>query len=138
MLALQSLVTRKDAAGRVWGARQRITVDEALQVCTLNGAYASFEENVKGSLTAGRLADFVVLEPDPHDVDPDRIRTSGSCARCWVAGRPTKPDGAQSGASSQSTAIDPARLPSQERRRWRRNQRNNHRLAIIALSDARP
>jgi hypothetical protein len=74
MLALQSLVTRKDAAGRVWGARQRITVDEALQVCTLNGAYASFEESVKGSLTAGRLADFVVLEHDPHDVDPDRIK----------------------------------------------------------------
>jgi predicted amidohydrolase YtcJ len=58
----------------LWGAQQRITIDEALQVCTLNGAYASFEENVKGSLTAGKLADFVVLEHDPHDVDRDRIK----------------------------------------------------------------
>jgi len=75
MMALQSLVTRKDFAGRTWGANQRITVDQALQVCTINGAYASFEEHLKGSITPGKLADFVVLEKDPHDVDPDAIKT---------------------------------------------------------------
>ena len=39
----------------------------------MHGAYASFEEDIKGSLTPGKLADFVILEKDPHDVDPDSI-----------------------------------------------------------------
>ncbi len=73
MMALQSLVTRKDEKGRVWGANQRITVDQALQVCTRNGAYASFEEHVKGAIAPDLYADFVVLEKDPHEVDPDQI-----------------------------------------------------------------
>ncbi|NND85383.1 MAG: amidohydrolase [Acidimicrobiia bacterium] len=74
LMALQSMVTRKDFQGRVWGPSQRITLDEAIRVCTVNGAYASFEENDKGSISAGKLADFVVLAEDPHDVDPDRIK----------------------------------------------------------------
>jgi predicted amidohydrolase YtcJ len=73
LMAIQSMVTRKDKTGRIWGPKQRISVDEALRICTMNGAYASFEENLKGSLTAGKLADFVILEHDPHDVDADRI-----------------------------------------------------------------
>ena len=74
MMAIQSMVTRTDFEGRVWGPNQRITVDEALRVCTLNGAYASFEEDSKGSITDGKLADFVILNDDPHDVDPHRIK----------------------------------------------------------------
>jgi predicted amidohydrolase YtcJ len=73
MMALQSMVTRKDWRGKVWGPNQRITVDEALRVMTMNGARASFEEKIKGSITAGKLADFVVLGQDPHEVDPDQI-----------------------------------------------------------------
>jgi predicted amidohydrolase YtcJ len=73
LMAIQSMVTRKDYKGRVWGASQKVTVDQALTIATLNGAYASHEENIKGSITAGKLADFVVLEKDPHDVDPDQI-----------------------------------------------------------------
>jgi predicted amidohydrolase YtcJ len=73
LMAIQSMVTRKDKTGRIWGPKQRITVDEALRICTMNGAYASFEENLKGSLAPGKLADFVILEHDPHDVEPDRI-----------------------------------------------------------------
>ncbi|MDD9896054.1 MAG: amidohydrolase [Gammaproteobacteria bacterium] len=74
MMAIQSMVTRKDFDGRVWGPNQRISIDEALRICTMNGAYASFEENIKGSITAGKLADFVILANDPHDVDPDQIK----------------------------------------------------------------
>lgn len=73
MMAIQSMVTRKDTKGRVWGPNQRISVSEAMRICTMHGAYASFEENIKGSLTAGKLADYVILEKDPHDVDPDSI-----------------------------------------------------------------
>ena len=74
MMAIQSMVTRKDYAGRVWGANQRITVPEALQICTMGGAYASFEERIKGSISAGKLADFVELGRDPHEGDPDTIK----------------------------------------------------------------
>ena len=73
MMALQSMVTRKDVRGRVWGPSQRISVEEALRICTVHGAYASFEEHRKGSLKAGKLADFVMLERDPHVVDPDDL-----------------------------------------------------------------
>ena len=74
MMALQSMVTRKDVRGRVWGPSQRISVTEALRICTVHGAYASFEEGLKGTLTGGKLADIVILEKDPHDVDPDEIK----------------------------------------------------------------
>ena len=74
LMAIQSMVTRKDFEGRVWGESQRITVAEALRVCTINGAYASFEEKIKGSINVGKLADFVILAEDPHKVDPDRIK----------------------------------------------------------------
>jgi predicted amidohydrolase YtcJ len=73
-MAIQSMVTRKDFSGNVWGPQQRITVDQALMVATINGAYASHEENVKGSIAAGKLADFTMLEKDPHDVNPDEIK----------------------------------------------------------------
>lgn len=74
LMGIQSMVTRKDWMGRVWGANQRVTVDEALRICTINGAYASFEENIKGSITPGKLADFVILAEAPHDIDPDQIK----------------------------------------------------------------
>ncbi len=74
MMALQSLVTRRDFRGREWGPNQKITVDEALTVCTLNAAYASKEEHLKGSITAGKLADFTVLGADPHEVDPNHLK----------------------------------------------------------------
>ena len=73
MMAIQSMVTRTDLQGRVWGPSQRISVTEAMRICTVNGAYASFEEDIKGSLTPGKLADIVILEDDPHQVEPDRI-----------------------------------------------------------------
>lgn len=74
MMAIQSMVTRKDFKGRVWGPNQRITVAEAIKICTMGGAYASSEEKLKGSITAGKLGDFVMLEKDPHDADPDSIK----------------------------------------------------------------
>jgi predicted amidohydrolase YtcJ len=74
LMAIQSMVTRKDYNGNVWGPRQKVTVDEALTIATINGAHASHEENMKGSITVGKLADFVMLEKDPHDVNPDEIK----------------------------------------------------------------
>ncbi len=74
LMAIQSMVTRKDYRGREWGPNQKVTVDEALRIATANGARASYEENLKGTISAGKLADFVMLEKDPHDVPPDTIK----------------------------------------------------------------
>jgi predicted amidohydrolase YtcJ len=73
MMALQSSVTRTDSKGNVWGPRQRITVEEALRVGTLHGAYASFEEGLKGSIEPGKLADLVVLGRDPTREGPSSL-----------------------------------------------------------------
>jgi predicted amidohydrolase YtcJ len=73
LMAIQSMVTRTDYRGRTWGANQRVSVDEALTIATINGAYASSEESLKGSITAGKLADFVILEQDPHAVPESEI-----------------------------------------------------------------
>jgi predicted amidohydrolase YtcJ len=75
MMALQSEVTRTDTKGNVWGAKQRITVEEAIRVGTMNGAYASYEENLKGSIEAGKLADLVVLGRDPLKENPSTLVT---------------------------------------------------------------
>jgi len=75
MMALQSEVTRTDMKGNVWGPKQRITVQEAIRVGTINGAYASYEENLKGSLEAGKVADLVVLGRDPLKEDPSTLVT---------------------------------------------------------------
>jgi predicted amidohydrolase YtcJ len=74
LMGMQGMVTRKGWDGTTWGVNQRITVDEALKVNTLNGAYASHEEGMKGSISLGKLADFVVLADDPHLVNPDKIK----------------------------------------------------------------
>ena len=75
MMALQSEVTRTDMTGHVWGANQRISVEEAIFVGTMNGAYASYEENLKGSIEPGKLADLVVLGRDPFKEGPSTLVT---------------------------------------------------------------
>jgi predicted amidohydrolase YtcJ len=73
MLWLRSEVTRTDASGHTWGANQRIRVEEAIRCSTVHGAYASFEEGIKGSLEPGRLADLVVWDHDLLTIDPAHL-----------------------------------------------------------------
>lgn len=73
-MGIQGMVTRRGWNGETWGANQRISVDEALRVNTLNGAFNSHEEAIKGSITSGKLADFVVLAEDLHTVDQEKIK----------------------------------------------------------------
>ena len=86
MMALQSEVTRTDMHGTVWGPQQKITLEEAIRVGTLNGAYASYEENLKGSIEPGKLADLVVLGRDPFKEDPSQL-VSTPIERTMVGGR---------------------------------------------------
>jgi len=67
-------VNRTTRAGRVIGAEERITPMEGIRAFTINAAYASFEESLKGSIEVGKLADLVVLAQDPCAVDPWEIR----------------------------------------------------------------
>jgi predicted amidohydrolase YtcJ len=73
-MAIQGMVTRTGWNGETWGANQKVSVDEALRINTFNGAYNSHEENLKGSITPGKLADFVVLSDDLHTVSQDKIK----------------------------------------------------------------
>ena len=86
MMAMQSCVTRTDMKGTVWGARQRIGVREFIDAATLNGAYASFEERIKGRIEPGFLADLVVLGRDPMTEDPATL-VSIPIERTMVGGR---------------------------------------------------
>jgi predicted amidohydrolase YtcJ len=73
-MAIQGMVTRTGWDGKTWGANQKISLDEAIRVNTLNGAYNSHEEGAKGSITAGKLADYVVLAEDLYSIPVDRIK----------------------------------------------------------------
>ncbi|MEO8333515.1 MAG: amidohydrolase [bacterium] len=74
LMGIQGMVTRTGWDGKAWGTNQRISVDEAIRVNTLNGAYASTEEGIKGSIVAGKLADYVVLAEDPRTVPQEKIK----------------------------------------------------------------
>jgi predicted amidohydrolase YtcJ len=86
MMFLQSSVTRTDTKGNVWGPKQRITVEEALRVATVNGAHASFDERIKGSIEPGKLADLTVLGRDPLKENPSTLVTI-PIERTMVGGR---------------------------------------------------
>jgi predicted amidohydrolase YtcJ len=68
-------VARRTSGGAVLGAEQAIDAEAALRGYTVDAAYLAGEEDVKGSLEVGKLADLAVLSEDPTGVDPDRIRS---------------------------------------------------------------
>jgi predicted amidohydrolase YtcJ len=80
MRGLYSCVTRKniefDYPEEGWFPEQKLTMAEAIRCYTLGSAYASFEENIKGSLEIGKLADMVVLSKDLFTIDPKEILTT--------------------------------------------------------------
>lgn len=71
--SFHSSVIREDRDGNEFFPGQRMTRDEALKSYTINNAYAAFEENLKGSLTPGKLADLVVLDRDIMTVGGDAL-----------------------------------------------------------------
>jgi len=75
MIRIQSLVTRTSRWGKTYGAQQALSVEQALHAYTMGGAYASFAEDEKGSITPGKFADFVILSDDPRMVEPLAIKS---------------------------------------------------------------
>jgi predicted amidohydrolase YtcJ len=73
LLGIHDMVNRRTVTGAPFNLAEAITPAEALRAYTWGSAYASRQEHVKGSITAGKLADFAVLSEDPTAVAPDRI-----------------------------------------------------------------
>jgi len=77
LIGIYAAVTRRtldDKNPGGWIPEQKVTVEEALKAYTIDGAYATFEDQVKGSLTKGKLADYVILEKDIFKVAPVDIQ----------------------------------------------------------------
>lgn len=74
LFAVHNAVNRTTMAGRVLGEDQKLTVMEALRGITINGAYQIFEEDKKGTITEGKIADLVILGQNPLEVPSDKIK----------------------------------------------------------------
>ena len=73
MRVLDATVTRRSRSGDILGPHHRVDVTTALKAMTLWAAWQHFEEDQKGSIEPGKLADLVVLDKDPTAVDPERL-----------------------------------------------------------------
>ncbi|MBK1969221.1 MULTISPECIES: amidohydrolase [Brevundimonas] len=73
MRVLSATVTRRTRSGDILGPDERVPVEVALKAMTLWAAWQHYEDDRKGSLTAGKLADMILLDADPMTVDPDRL-----------------------------------------------------------------
>jgi predicted amidohydrolase YtcJ len=74
MMGIYGAVTRQAESGQVLQPEECIPVLQALELYTVNGAYASFEDNIKGRLAPGMLADMIVLSDDPLAVLPEKLK----------------------------------------------------------------
>jgi predicted amidohydrolase YtcJ len=74
MLLIWAAVNRTTRSGKTIGAEQQISVMDALKASTINAAYQFGEEDSKGSLEAGKLADMVILSENPLTVEPQRLK----------------------------------------------------------------
>jgi hypothetical protein len=77
LLGIYAAVTRRtldDKNPDGWIPEQKISVEDAIKCYTLNSAYAGFEEDIKGSIEIGKLADFVVLSEDILTINPEKIK----------------------------------------------------------------
>ncbi len=74
LLGIHSVVNRRTEKGLPFSPEQAVTVKEAIRMYTINAAYTSFDENVKGSIEPGKFADLVVLEKNPLEVSKEEIK----------------------------------------------------------------
>ena len=91
MLTLYAAVTRATLDGKNpngWFPEQKLMVKEAIEAYTIGSAYAEFQEKDKGSITAGKLADMVLLSDDVLNIDPVKIGLV-KVLKTWVGGKLT-------------------------------------------------
>jgi predicted amidohydrolase YtcJ len=76
LLGIYAAVTRRTLDGKQpdgWIPEQKITVEDALKAYTINGAFASLDDSIKGSIERGKLADIVIIDRDITRIQPDQI-----------------------------------------------------------------
>jgi predicted amidohydrolase YtcJ len=98
MLTLYAATTRATLDGKNpngWFPEQKLTIKEAIEAYTVGSAYAEFQENEKGSITPGKLADMVLLSADILNIDPVKI-LDVKVLNTWVGGKLTYDAGAAS------------------------------------------
>lgn len=71
--SVQAAVTERTGTGQSYALEEAVTVEEALEMFTTAGAFTTFEEDIKGAIKPGMLADFAILEADPRGVDPESL-----------------------------------------------------------------
>jgi predicted amidohydrolase YtcJ len=89
MLTLYAATTRATLDGKNpngWFPEQKLTIQEAIEAYTLGSAYAEFQENEKGTITTGKLADMVLLSDDVLAIAPAKIRDV-KILKTWVGGK---------------------------------------------------
>lgn len=101
---IQRMVTRTTDSGKVHGANQAVTLDQALKASTINGAYQLKRDNEIGSLEVGKYADLVELSADITAVNPNEIMSKVKVKGTWLGGK--KIDTAK--FLEQISAIDPS------------------------------
>jgi len=74
LVGIYAAVTRQAESGQFLLPEESISAEQALAMYTVNAAYASFEEDIKGSITQGKLADIVILSDDPVKSPPQQIK----------------------------------------------------------------
>jgi predicted amidohydrolase YtcJ len=89
MEPLNPLLGMQETVVRASYPEQRLTFEEALRMYTLDAAYCSFEENVKGSIEEGKLADLIALSADPNEVVPEKIKDT-RVEMVFIDGKPIK------------------------------------------------
>ncbi len=75
MEPLNPLLSIQSAVNRQAYPEEQITIEEALQMYTINAAYSTYEENIKGTIEEGKIADFTVLSQSPFEVSTDKLQT---------------------------------------------------------------
>lgn len=85
LVGIYAAVARKGMSGRVFGADEAITIEEAVRGYTLTGAYMNFDEAKKGSLEPGKFADMIVLSEDILTIDPAQIMDI-EIEQTWLGG----------------------------------------------------
>lgn len=84
---IYAAVTRRtldDKNPNGWFPEQKLTVEEAVRAYTVDNAYAAFEEGLKGSISVGKLADFIILGRDIFSINPAEIRSAA--VECTIVG----------------------------------------------------
>lgn len=124
MRVLSATVTRRTRSGDILGPHQRVDVGTALKAMTIWPAYQHFEEDQKGSLAAGKLADFVVLSEDPTAIDPETLHQV-EVTETVKAGKTIYRQSDENGETSPASAAAAGDVLGRVLSQWQRSDEEN-------------